>query len=66
MGRKKALTRALAALFPSFDDNQELSVEAIQMNKRLREEVWKGYHSRWVNDAFQQVEANTQQLALGQ
>ena len=60
VGRKMALTRALKTLFPGPKDNPELTTEAIQYNKSMRDEVWKGYHSRWVNDAILQLEANVQ------
>lgn len=61
VGRKTALTRALKVLFPGPKDNPELTAEAIQYNKSMRDEVWKGYHSRWVNDAMLQLEANIQE-----
>ena len=60
VGRKTALTRALRSLFPGPKENPELTVEAIRYNKSMRDEVWKGYHSRWINDAILQLEANVQ------
>ena len=55
-GRKLALSRALKQLYPGSKENADLSVEALEMNRKLRAAIWEAYHSRWVADAQRNTE----------
>ena len=74
-GRKVALSKALKVIWPGIreltfkknviQDREERAAFIIDPavlleNQRQREEVWKGYHSRWVNDALKEIE-NTEE-----
>ena len=70
-GRKVSLSKALKVLWPgirelTFKKNvlqtkaerDAFQIEAATLleNQKQREEVWKGYHSRWVSDAIREIE----------
>ena len=54
-GRKVALSKALKLWFPGVKEGVTDDT-VINQNRKVREAIWKGYHSRWVNDAFQNIE----------
>lgn len=63
-GRKISLTRLLNKQYPRLKDNPDLTAEAGQFNKNIRQEIWQAYRMRGMMQALDEVAERAGQALL--